>query len=733
MKSHGFIRLGSIQSKIAIFSILCITLTVVSLVMTSLLFSRDTNEYVAETATSVVGGQIKARLLNEAGLQAGVINSRLSVGIQTARNMATTFSKLASSSEGLPAEIRREKFNGILRHTVEQNSTINGTYSAWEPNALDGDDAAYRNRTDIGSDNTGRFLPYWTKDASGKAVVQALVEYEDTSMASYGLQKGAWYLDPRSTGKERVIGPLTYLDQGKLVSLATFAVPVMIDGKFHGIAGANFNLDFVQNLVTSVDGGLFDGQGSVAIVSDNGLIVAYSEDADLIGKKVAEAGTSWSKRMDSIVPGKPTSIDDGEFDAVDIFAPIVLSEDNTPWTVVISVPKAVALADVEQLQAKLTERSRSATMWMVILGIAAGAVATFVMILAARGIAKPIVNITQSMKKLAGHDTSAEIPYQERTDEVGDMAMAVQVFKDNMIKADELTLGAAEETKRREERAQRIAALTQRFDVDASELLAAVSSASKEMENTAESLSGIANDTNHRSTSVASAAEQAAANVQTVASATEELTSSIAEISRQVSQSSEIAGGAVSQAEQTDRQIQGLATASQKIGDVVNLISAIAEQTNLLALNATIEAARAGDAGKGFAVVAAEVKDLASQTTKATEEISQQIGNVQLETDEAVKAIQEIGKTIGDINAVASGIASAVEQQSSATEEIARNIEQAARGTQEVTENILIVSRSAGETGTAATQVTSTAGELSSKSEQLRAQVERFLADVREA
>ncbi len=733
MKSRGLVRLGSIQSKIAIFSIVCIALTVVSLVVTSLFFSRDTNEYVGETAKGIISRQIKERLLNEAGLQAGVINSRLSVGIQTARNLATTFSELASASEGLPAEIRREKFNGILRHTVEQNSTINGTYSAWEPNALDGDDAAYRNRTDIGSDDTGRFLPYWTKDASGKAVVQALVEYEDTSMASYGLQKGAWYLDPRSTGKERVIGPLTYLDQGKLVSLATFAVPVMIDGKFRGITGANFNLNFVQDLVASVDASLFGGQGSVAIISDNGLIVAYSEDANLIGKKVAEAGTSWSQRMGSMDPSKPTAVDDDTFEAIDIFAPIVLSADNTPWTVVISVPKAVALADINQLQTKLTERSQSATMWLIIIGIILGAVATFVMILSARGIAKPIVTITHSMKKLAGHDTSAEIPYQERTDEVGDMAMAVQVFKDNMIKANELTLSAAEETKRREERAERIAALTQRFDADASELLAAASSASKDMESTANAVSGIANDTNQRATSVASAAEQAAANVQTVASATEELTSSIAEISRQVSQSSEIAGGAVSQAERTDRQIQGLATASQKIGDVVNLISAIAEQTNLLALNATIEAARAGDAGKGFAVVAAEVKELASQTTKATEEISQQIGNVQLETDEAVKAIQEIGETIGEMNAIASGIASAVEQQSSATGEIARNVEEAARGTQEVTENILIVSQSASETGTAATQVTSTAGELRSKSEQLRTQVERFLADVRAA
>ena len=170
-------------------------------------------------------------------------------------------------------------------------------------------DAAYRNRTDIGSDDTGRFLPYWTKrrvrqSGGGKP----LWSTKTPQWLHTACRRGQWYLDPRSTGKERVIGPLTYLDQGKLVSLATFAVPVMIDGKFQGITGANFNLNFVQKLVTNVDSSLFDGKGSVIIISDNGLIVAYSDDASLIGKKVAAAGTSWSQRIGSMVPGKSTAI-----------------------------------------------------------------------------------------------------------------------------------------------------------------------------------------------------------------------------------------------------------------------------------------------------------------------------------------------------------------------------------------------------------------------------------------
>ncbi|PLX38459.1 MAG: methyl-accepting chemotaxis protein [Hyphomicrobiales bacterium] len=349
------------------------------------------------------------------------------------------------------------------------------------------------------------------------------------------------------------------------------------------------------------------------------------------------------------------------------------------------------------------------------------------------GISGPVQMITRAMKTLAGGDKSTAIPGLDRKDEIGAMASAVQVFKENMIKADEMAERETREAGIRDARAKRIEALTSDFDSGVSELLSAVASASTEMENTASSMSTIANDTNHRATTVASAAEEASTNVQTVASATEELTGSIHEISRQVSQSAEIAGRAVTQAEQTDGQVRGLADAAQRIGEVVSLISAIAEQTNLLALNATIEAARAGEAGRGFAVVASEVKNLATQTAKATEEISQQVGSIQSETLEAVTAIQSIGTIIKEVNDIAAGIAAAVEEQSAATGEIARNVEQASIGTQEVSTNIVEVTHAASETGAAASQVTSVAGDLNMKADELKAKVERFLADVRAA
>ena len=353
--------------------------------------------------------------------------------------------------------------------------------------------------------------------------------------------------------------------------------------------------------------------------------------------------------------------------------------------------------------------------------------------LIARGILQPLRGLTDAMLRLARGDHTVTIPAHGGTDEIGEMARAVDVFRRNAIQAQRVTQAQEAERMAKEARTVRIAELTRSFEAKSGALVGLVSAAAAELSLTAQSMTGTAGEGTQQATNVAVAAEQASANVQTVAAAAEELASSVTEISRQMAQSAQIANKATDDAAYTNGIVQALAEGAQKIGEVVGLINNIASQTNLLALNATIEAARAGAAGKGFAVVASEVKVLATQTANATGEIARQITQIQAATREAVISIQGISATIAEMSAIAAAIAAAVEQQGSATQEIARNVQQAAAGTQEVSSNIAAVSQGANETGSAARQVLEAAGELSRQAEQLRGEVGHYVSGVQAA
>ena len=375
----------------------------------------------------------------------------------------------------------------------------------------------------------------------------------------------------------------------------------------------------------------------------------------------------------------------------------------------------------------------SAWYWIVAMLVAAALMCLAAGFFIVSSVSKPIKAMTDAMGRLAKHDLSTVIDGIGRKDEVGQMASAVQVFKDSMIEADRLKAEQEEAQKKQQERTAKLDQLTRAFESSVGGVVQAVATQATQMEGSAQSMSATAEETTKQAAAVAAASEQSSANVQTVASATEELSSSISEIGRQVSHSSQIAASAVTEANRANDMVQGLVSASSKIGEVVALINEIADQTNLLALNATIEAARAGEAGKGFAVVAAEVKNLATQTSKATEDISAQISSVQAATQDAVRAIGTIGKTIGEIDQIATAIAAAVEEQGAATQEIARNVEEAAKGTQEVSSNIGGVTQAANDTGAVAGQVLTSARALTGQSGHLKDLVQTFLTDVKAA
>jgi len=310
----------------------------------------------------------------------------------------------------------------------------------------------------------------------------------------------------------------------------------------------------------------------------------------------------------------------------------------------------------------------------------------------------------------------------------------MEVFKNSLIETDRLRTEQKEADARaalaRTDEMQRLA---DEFQGALGNIVDTVSSASTELEAAAGTLTRTADETQRLSAVVASASEEASANVQSVAGATQEMTSSVDEIARQVQESSRITAEAVQQANKTDARITELSNAASRIGDVVKLITAIAEQTNLLALNATIEAARAGEAGRGFAVVAQEVKALAAQTAKATDEIGTQISSMQSATQDSVASIKEISGTISRVSEIAAAIAAAVEEQGATTQEIFRNVQHAANGTAEVAGNITNVNRGASETGAASGQVLASAQSLARESAKLKVEVEKFVSRVRAA
>ncbi len=374
----------------------------------------------------------------------------------------------------------------------------------------------------------------------------------------------------------------------------------------------------------------------------------------------------------------------------------------------------------------------------IMQGIAVASLAVFIVLLllalyaGKRGV-KPLEMLTDTMQNLANGNLDAIVGHTDRRDEIGSMANAVQIFKDNAIRVRELEAEQAERDRiAAEQRRADMLALANDFESNVGHVIENVTAAVTQLQASSAQMSSIATETGAQATTVASASEAASNNVQTVAAATEELTSSIGEIGQQVQHSTSVSEQAVNSASKTTETIRELATIANQIGDVIDLINDIANQTNLLALNATIEAARAGDAGKGFAVVAGEVKNLANQTAQATGRIAQQIGQVQSETNNAVTEIEGISDIISNMNSITSTIAAAVEEQSSATQEIARNVELAAAGTAEVSGNIGMVQQAAETTGEAARHIHDAATDLSAQSEQLKAQVDSFIAKIRE-
>ncbi|CAL4869767.1 hypothetical protein MMA231_04059 (plasmid) [Asticcacaulis sp. MM231] len=727
-------NIHSVKTKIVALSALCLLAATGALVGYGIFSSGKTTHFVNENVQGLLDKSSSESLTRLASAQAGTVRAEVDTAFSSARNMARSL-EVVAGPDGAPKASRRRQLNDILVGVLKDNPRFNGTYSAWMPNALDGADGAYVNRKEMGADTTGRALPYWTRNAQGQIALQPLVEYDSRELHTNGLMKGGWFIGPETNGRESILAPLPYIVQGKNVFLATMSVPIIVEGQFKGVAGADFDLTFVQTLALDVKKSIYDGKGNVTIVTSDGLVVASSAHPDAIGSTVESLDPlAWNALAD-IKAGKSFVNLDKKHDDMRVYAPIELGRSGQYWSVIISVPRTVVMADADRLSNALKKRGGSDVMWeMVCAGIVA-VLGIGVIAVMANNVANPIARLTEALGRLAKGEKLLEIAGAERRDEIGDISRAVDRIREvTEEEALQKAAGAeAERIKQDQDRRDIMLKLANEFEKSVGGIVTLVSSAATEMQASAQQLSTTAQRATSQSIAVSAAAEEAGANVTSVASSAEELGASVNEIGRQVETSATISAEAVREASGAVQIVDELNEVTASIGGVVDLIAGLASQTNLLALNATIELARAGEAGKGFAVVASEVKALAGQTARATTEISAKIAHIQEATAKAASAIANISGTIQNINQTNTIIASAVEQQTAATQEIVQAVNQASIGTQEVTSNITGVASAAEQTGTSAVEVLNASAELAQQAERLHHEMDKFLATVRAA
>ncbi|WP_430514493.1 methyl-accepting chemotaxis protein [Pannonibacter phragmitetus] len=726
-------KIHSLKTRIVVLSTACLLAATGVLVGANLYSSKMSNAETAARIDSLLNESSRHGLLQVAGSKAEVIRSEVTSAFMAARGMAKSIEVLAAAGPDATApEKRRAQLNGILLSVLKDNELFNGTYSAIEPNALDGADAQYSGNAAMGSDKTGRALPYWTRDAAGKIDVQPLVEYDSADKHANGLVKGGWYLGPQKTGQESVLAPLPYIVQGKSVFLATMSVPITVDGKFIGVAGADFDLAFVQKLAETVNQATYDGKGSVTIVTEAGLIVASSEKPGAIGSSVSSLGATWTENLGKMTSGTAMVDYDAATEQMKVYSPIALGRTGANWAIVLSLPQAVVMAEATALSQSMADRVASDTWTGILVGLAVALAGITAMWLVARSISNPIQKLTGALQSMARGTVLAEIEGATRRDEIGDIARAVDEIREQAaIAAEEkMRQEEAERETREAARRQMMQRLAQDFEQKMGGLVTQVGNAAGELASSASGMADQAKESARQADSAKAATSSSSESVQVVAAAAEELFTSIREISGLIQRSGEVVSEADRHAGATHGIVNSLSETAGRIGSIIDIIRDIANQTNLLALNATIEAARAGEAGKGFAVVASEVKALANQTSQATDEIGGQIEAMRLATGNAVEAISSIRQVVGDIREAVTSVAGAVEQQSSATSEISRSAQTTAQGTMSAGESVGSVQVSIARTDEAAHRVLTLTHQLNGNTEDLRNGVAAFLAEL---
>ncbi|MBV7498197.1 methyl-accepting chemotaxis protein [Pseudomonas sp. PDM24] len=672
-------KFKSIQFSVAALAGAIVLSVVAALVLYALFSGARTQDMVQQRTQAQFEQVIEQRLTSLAQTQVSQIQRELEAPLLIAGGLVRVNALIGTpGADGQPQlSLSREQLISLIKENVARNPKILGTYIGWEKNALDHNDAAYVDTPVVGIDaSNGRFLPWWFRNEDGSLGLDKLVDVDDQKTLSTGVRASEYYLCSKETKKSCVIDPAPYKVGDKIVMLASFIEPIMLNGAFQGIVGADLSVNFIQEMLLGANQKLYSGAGEMALIGGNGRIVAYTKDPSKFGEKVSDILDSKQiANMANLKRGEVTYTVDKAQGRIELYLPFGIGQTDARWTLMLQLPLNAVMADLQKLQGDLDAQRKSDTFGMAMVGLLIASIGLLVIWLVGHGIARPLKQMVAMLDDIAqGEGDLTRRLTSDRADELGSIAKGFNTF---LAKLQAMITQVVTSVQSVSDSSEHTADIAIRTNIGVHKQMAEidqVATAVHEMTATAQDVARNAT----QAAQAASHADQAAAQGMQIVRDT---SNSIGVLAVEI-------GKAVGV-------VQTLAKDSENINAILTAIRGIAEQTNLLALNAAIEAARAGEQGRGFAVVADEVRNLAQKTQKATEEIQTMIQHLQQgtrdvvrvmedsqnRTDESVQhavkaaeALETITQAVSVINDMNTQIASAAEEQSAVADDINRNV-----------------------------------------------------------